>query len=265
MTRFFRTLAIGFSLTVAGIAQPRPERVLELASKRVAIFWDQFSAITCTELVSQRKFDPGGKILLQRAMSFDYLILLQLGGEDLLVEESRILKGKQPKELDRALLATSGFSTFQLILHPIYQPSYEFELEPGVEDSPNGKLQRLTFKHIRGRRSPSVLQLKSRDYPVEWQGRIWLQADTGTVVRLEAKLKAPMDDIGLQALSSDVQYAPHKLGNTNEGIWLPRSAIVSASTLRQRWQNTHQFTGYRRFGVDTDVKMELPKAEDPKP
>jgi hypothetical protein len=265
MTNSSRISVIAFSLVVHCSAQARLEPILEIASKRVGEFWDQFSAITCTELVSQRKLDPRGKLLLQRAMAFDYLILLQLGGEDLLVEESRILKGKQPKEPDRSLLATSGFSTFQLVLHPLYQSSYEFELEPGLEDSPNGKLQRLGFRHIRGRRSPSVLQLKSRDYPIEWQGRIWLQAATGSVVRLEANLKAPMDDVGLQRLSTDVQYAPLKLSGSKDEMWLPRIATVSAATLRQHWQNTHQFTAYRRFGVDTDVRMELPKAEDPKP
>jgi hypothetical protein len=36
-------------------------------------------------------------------------------------------------------------------------------------------------------------------------------------------------------------------------------AVVEAETKRQHWRNTHLFSDYRRFEVETQVKTALPQ------
>lgn len=253
--------AIVFELALAGALSAETtgmQAILQKAGDRVNEFWERFSAVTCTEAVVQRKLEPSGKTLVQKQSTFDYLILLQVNGDDLMVEESRVLQGKPGKETDRALLTTSGFSTLLLILHPLFQPSFEFR-QMLDEEIAGRRYLKLAFTHRAGKRSPSVLQLRSRSYPIEWQGIAWIDAGTYAVARIQAALAGPMTDVGMQTLNSDVQYAPVALKSGGGDPWLPQTARIEAATLRQRWQNLHQFTRYREFVVDTEVKVESPK------
>jgi len=254
-------VAVFNATAVLAQAGPQPaDLVAQLATKATA-FWDQFSAVTCTESVVQRKLEAGGKEIIRRKSDYDYLILLQLAGDELMVEESRILQGKAPKETDRALLSTNGFSTLLLIFHPLFQPSFDFSALP--DGTLAGKpLWRLQFIYRDGRRSPSVLQLRSREYPIAWRGVAWIDPASSAIVRIEAQLKAPMEDVGLQSLASDVSYESVAMKGT-PNVWLPKTAVVEAATKRQRWHNVHEFTHYRQFSVDTDSKVESPIGTKP--
>ena len=65
---------------------------------------------------------------------------------------------------------------------------------------------RVHFEHVHGKPTPSVLQLRSRDYPIEWQGTAWIDSATGNIARIQAALRSSLADIGLQKLESDVRY-----------------------------------------------------------
>jgi hypothetical protein len=263
MIKPFLTLAIGFELA-AGLAvgaepsAPAPlQDLLARAGQQVARFWDRFSAVTCIETIDQEKLSEDGKVLVKKHSSYDYLVLLQFSGDDLMVDESRVLQGKPAKESDRALLSTSGFSTLVLIFHPRFHGSYVFTDEGKDPQTP--LLQRVRFQHVRGQRSPSVLQLRSREYPIEWQGTAWLEFSTGNITRIQAGLQEPLVDVGLRNLESEVQYSPVSLRGQQELPWMPMTARIEAGTQHQHWRNLHQFTAYKEFSVSTDARTEAPK------
>jgi hypothetical protein len=261
MTRLISILAIVSELAAAEAVPAQAvsaETLVERAGKRVEEFWEQFSAVTCMETVTQTKLGNAGKVLLQRTSNFDYLVILQLAGDELTVDESRLLQGQAKKESERPLLSTAGFSTLVLIFHPLFQPSYEYTL--GDTREVKGRhLQEIRFEHIRGRRSPSVLQLRGRDYPLEWQGSAWIDPQSGYVARISVGLKASLEDVGLKKLSSEVQYSPIEFHAEKETAWLPEVAVVEANTEHQHWRNVHTFSRYRKFSVTTDAKTEGPK------
>lgn len=261
MIRSFSILVIGFKLAAApaaGAPAGSLDTLLDRAGRRVEEFWDQFSAVSCTETVQQVKLGASGKVLVQRTASYDYLVILQLAGDHLTVEESRVAQAQPKKESTKPLLTTSGFSTLLLIFHPVFQNSYQYTLA-GTEDTGGRRLQKVHFEHIHGRRSPSALQLRGRDYPLEWQGSAWIDPRTGYIDRISAELKASMDDVGLKKLSSEVQYTPVQFSTEKQTAWLPEVAVIEADTEHQHWRNTHMFSQYRRFSVSTDAKTEAPK------
>jgi len=263
MIRFSSIWVTAFSLAASASPGVTPARsatevLLDRTGKRVEEFWDQFSAVSCSETIQQVKLGPSGKVLVQRTSSFDYLVILQLAGDELTVEESRLPQGQQKKESTKPLLTTSGFATLVLIFHPLFQNSYQYTLG-AAEYSGNHKLQQVDFEHIPGRRSPSALQLRGREYPLEWKGTAWIDPATGYIDHISAALKNSMDDVGLKQLTSEVQYTPVRFSTNSQIAWLPEVAVIDASTQHQHWRNTHMFAGYKRFSVTTDAKTEGPK------
>jgi hypothetical protein len=262
MSRFSLIWVTGFSC-LACLGAPASEAgkgqsLLGRAGGRVEQFWNDFSAVTCTETVVQTKYAPNGKTILERKSAYDYLILMTWAGDELNVTESRVLQAKKEKETERPLLVTQGFATLLLILHPNFQSSYEFTLLP-EEQWQGRRMQRLQFRHLEGARSPSALELRGRDFPIEWEGSVWIDPQTFVVTRLQAGLKAPMEDLGLRYLTADVQYQLASLPGATSPMYVPVEAVIEAKTLKQHWKNLHRFSKYRTFSVDTKVKIEEPQ------
>lgn len=232
------------------VAPPPLEDVLTRTAQSVERFWQQFASVNCTEAVTQEKIGNKGKPVYRRDSVFDYLILLSLRGEDLSVEESRILQKETGKSTDLPLLMTSGFSTMQLIFHPYYQGSYEFQR---LEDEIAGhRLIRVSFRHVPGTRSTSVLRLRNRDYPLDLEGTAWINPDTWTIEQIDARLETPLEDLNLRSLGTVVRYAPYYFQSVSESAWLPVDASIDVETARQHWRNTHKFRDYRRFSVKSE-------------
>lgn len=262
MIRFLSILAIAFELAAGTaraadpVAAAPPDKLLARAEHRMEQFWDQFSAVTCTETVEQQKLGDDGKVLIKKRSAYDYLVLLLLSGGDLTVQESRLLQGKPAKEAGRALLSTSGFSTLALIFHPHFRESFVFSDQGADPNSP--WLHRLHFEQVHGKPTPSVLQLRSRDYPLEWQGTAWIESATANIARIRVALKSSLADIGLQKLESDVRYGAVSFAGHADSPWMPQTASIEADTVHQHWRNVHTFTRYKQFSVSTDSKTETP-------
>ncbi len=253
-----KRLASVLLLTTLGHAAGAPplQEILARAGKAVENFWNEFSAVNCIEEVAQVKFGKDTKPVLRQLSSFDYLISLQLAGSTLTVEESRVpvkAAARTPERLP--LLVTGGFSTLAFIFHPLFQSSFEYSPAEVEADG----LWRLQFRHVRGARSPSVLRLRQREYPIEWQGTAWLDPESGSVVRIAAALGGSMDDIGLKVLSAEVTYKRFEFKQHPGLHWLPATATIEAETPRQHWRNTHSFTNYKHFSVTTRTETEMPK------
>ena len=242
MIKSLLILATGFELSLTDVR------------RRVDEFWNQFQSVSYTESVTQVRLGPNNKPREQRVSSYESLTLLQLNGSGLAVDESRVQQGKIAGPPARPLLTSAGFATLLLILHPHYALSYEFTELPDQDG-----LRRVRFAHVKGSRTPSVLQVRGRDFPLEWQGIVWLEPGTARAVRVSASLGGPMEDIGLARLEADVRYGSVTFTHPDETFWLPVSATVDAETRRQHWRNIHQFTKYRRFTVDTNVKIAAPQ------
>jgi len=243
------------AVTPAGSATtPSIQDLLSRTAKSVQRFWDQFSSVNCTETVVQEKLGNEGKVQYEHDSTYDYLILMNLQGDDISVEESRLLKKEGGKSGNLPLLLTSGFSTLELIFHPYYQGSFEYErLEDEVVDG--HRLMRIRYRHVPGLRSTSVVRLRGQDYPLDLTGTAWIDPDNGAITKITAGLMSPMPDLNLRSLSAEVKYAPQEFPTASAPEWLPSEASVEVETARQHWRNIHKFTNYRRFSVKTETSV----------
>lgn len=250
------SIALPLLLLSAAVAQERPDPVAA-ARERVAGFLDLFSEVKCTEHVSQEKLSKNGHVEYREQSRFDYLVIAQSSDSDLSIEESRLEEQGATHKKNVPLLVTNGFATLLLVFHPYYKGSFEFS-PPETETSNGAMLSKVRFRHIQGRRSPTVLVLRGREYPLSLMGTAWINPTSGEVVRIEADLLDNMDDIGLHVLHSDVSYAPVRFRDMQTAPWLPSRAVIEVQTLRQHWRNVHEFSNYQHFGVDTHASVKSP-------
>jgi hypothetical protein len=247
-------MQLAMILTHETAPAPAMSEILARTGKSVQRFWTQLSSVNCTETVRQEKLGEAGKVQYAHDSIFDYLILMDLQGEEISVEESRILQKEAGKSSDLPLLLTTGFSTLQLVFHPYYQASFEFK--PLNDETVNGvRLLKIAFRHIHGMRSTSAVRLRGQNYPLDLSGTAWIDPDTGIVHKMTAGLETPMEDLNLRALRTEVIYAPQKFTTDSLAQWLPVEASIDVETVRQHWRNIHRFTEYRRFSVQTDTKV----------
>ena len=231
--------------------------LLDHVGRQVEKFWSNFGSVTCTEAVTQSKLGEKNKVLFVQHETFDYLIALQSSGQDISVDESRLEKVHTGSKGKASLLETNGFAIFTLLFHPLYQSRYQFRQLPDevVQDH---RLLRVAFEQVSRDHPLSVLQVRELEYPLQWRGTAWIDPVSWAVVRIQAGLGDSMADMGLLRLDADVTYSNVQF-NSSTSYWLPARAVIDAETKRQHWHNTHLFTGYKRFTVDTDVKISAPQ------
>jgi hypothetical protein len=258
-----RTVCFSIGITVFcllfpahGAADDQLGALIERTAKHVSSYLDVISETNCTERVLQEKLSDNGKVIQKQESTFDYLIILTMPGGELNLAESRITPedAKRGKKIQAPLLVSNGFSTLFLLFHPYYSAGFQFAALG--EESINGRmLAKIRFQHVPGMRSPLALAVRGREYPLDIHGTAWIDPATGTIAKLTADIDSGMEDVGLRAMHSEMRYAPVSFHNSAETIWLPEQAVIEVESRHERWRNTHQFSSYKRFAVDTKEQV----------
>lgn len=270
----FPLAAIAFPLlsACAPAQSTGTSEAIALAQKQIGQYLQQLGDLDCTETVTQEKLAENGHVLSSERDTFDYLIMMGGDENDFQLNESRLESpGTHHKLVATPMLVTNGIATVFLVFHPYYRDGFTFST--GAPEMVNGAPAiPIHFVHIPGRRSPAVLALRGRDYPLDLEGTAWLDEATKQVVKVDAGLERDMSDIGLRSLTIDVVYKVESVSGRKSQIALPEIATVDVVTPKQHWRNTHAFGGYKSFSTgaeqSTVVKVVTPQAgtsENPAP
>jgi hypothetical protein len=230
--------------------------LVERAGNHVSKFLDVISDVNCRERVLQEKLNEKGKTEEKAESTFDYLIMLSTSGGDFNLVESRIAPqdAKHPKKQSKPLLISNGFSTLFLVFHPYYAPGFHFAL--AGEEALGGKtFTKVDFRHIVGTRTPAALAVRGREYPLELSGSAWIDPKSGAIAKITGNVESGMEDVGLLTLRSKIRFAPVTFHGSQEAFWLPAQAVVEVESKHQHWRNTHEFSEYRRFSVETQEQI----------
>lgn len=227
--------------------------VLVRARKLVEKYFEQASNVVCTESVTQALVGKNGKASYREDSVFDYQMQASTNSGSLKLVESRDTRKAAFRDSARSLLITNGFTSMLLIIHPSYEASYTFE--PGGDESVDGTTYvRIQFKPVPGASSPAAMQLRGKNYPIPLSGTIWIEPQSGAVVKMIASMDSSLSDLGLQAMRSEIHYATVNFHDPEESYWMPVSAIIDVETPRQHWRNIHRFAGYKRFKATIQIE-----------
>lgn len=247
--------AISFATESGSPSVQGLDHLLARTSAQTASFLDQFSDVKCTEQVRQEKLGKDDKVELKEDSTYDYLVILTNTNGELNLSESRIpVKEAKRDRKNTSMLLSNGFATLFLVFHPYYSAAFKFSTA-GEEMLAGRLLQKVSFQHVPGMKSPAALALRGREYPLELSGTAWIDPETGSVVKIEAGIADTLQDVGLKALRSEIDFAPLKFADARQTYWFPTQARVEVETPRQHWRNLHQFTAYKKFSVTTEEQV----------
>ncbi len=242
----------------ASDAAPEAQKLNDLLARtadQTAGFLDQFSDVKCTELVRQEKLGKDDKVELKEESTYDYLVILTNSGGELNLSESRIPVHEAKRDRkNTSMLLSNGFATLFLVFHPYYSQAFHFNLA-GEEVSEGRTLEKVTFQHVAGMKSPAALALRGREYPLELSGTAWIDPQTGSIAKIEAGIADTLADVGLRSLESEIDFAPQPFPDSKLVYWFPTQARVEVETPRQHWRNLHRFTSYKKFSVSTEEQV----------
>ena len=230
------------------------------ARKSVEKFFEQSANVVSTERVTQAIVGKNSKPVYREESLFDYQLQASNNSGSLKLVESRDSRKAAFRDPARTLLITSGFASMLLVVHPMYEASYTFE-PAGEEVIDGAAIVKFSFKPVPGASSPAALQLRGHNYPLPLSGTLWIDPQSGAVLKLIAAVDSGVSDLGLQGMRSEIHYANVRFHDPEEIYWMPVSAIIDVETARQHWRNVHRFTQYRRFRGTIEVELqEKPKS-----
>ncbi len=224
------------------------------ARKLIDKFFEQTANVVCNEDVAQTMVGKNGKPVYREESVFEYQLQSKTSGGSLKLAESRETRKEAFRDANKTLLITNGFASMLLVLHQDYEPSYTFQ--PVGEEVIEGRtLVKIHFHPVPGASSPAAIQLRGRNYPLPLAGDVWIERESGSVVKLITSLESSLDDLGLHHLRSEIHYAIVQFHDPEESYWMPASAVIDVETPRQHWRNVHRFTSYKRFRATIQVNF----------
>jgi len=232
----------------------RADATILHSRKLIDAFFQQTSNVVCTENVSQTLVGKNNKPMYREDSIFEYQLQSNTHSGSLRLVETRDPRKAAFRDPYKTLLITNGFASMLLILHENYEASYVFEpvSEETVEDR---AVLKIRFKPISGASSPAAVQLLGRNYPLPLKGDIWIDEETGAVMKLVASLENSLEDLGLRDLRSEIHYSIVQFHAPEEAYWMPAAAVIDLETPKQHWRNIHRFTDYKRFRATIQVDM----------
>jgi hypothetical protein len=252
------TMLVGLAFAATTPASPEAQKLSDLLTRtadQTSLFLDQFSDVKCTEQVRQEKLGKDDKVELKEDSTYDYLVILTNAGGELNLSESRIpLQEAKRDRKNTSMLLSNGFATLFLVFHPYYAEAFKFTLA-GEEVVGGRVLQKVSFEHVPGMKSPAALALRGREYPLELSGTAWIDPQTGIITKIQAGIADTLQDVGMKALRSEIDFAPVAFSDSKLVYWFPTQARVEVETPRQHWRNLHQFTAYKKFTVSTEEQV----------
>jgi hypothetical protein len=265
--RRLRALALVGAFAIAGVpcgGQAPPGEIaanaspsldaLVVARKNVQEYFDKFSDLTCKESVTQFVLNGSGHAIYRENSAYDYQFQASSASGTLKFNETRSVRNPSYRDAARTLLVTTGFASLLLVAHPMFEASYVFE-PAGSEMMDGVSYAMVHFSPVPGASSPATLRLRGRNYPLPMSGTLWIEPESGAIVKVEAKVDSSLSDLGLAGMRSEVHYAPHRFQDPAESIWIAESAVIEVDTPRQHWRNLHHFTDYKRFSVNIHEEM----------
>ncbi len=244
------------AIAAGSVADPaflvRANNSLLLSRKLIDKFFEQTANVVCSEDVAQTMVGKNGRPMYREESVFEYQLQSSSRSGSLKLVESREARKEAFRDPTKTLLITNGFASMLLVLHQDFESSYTFQ--PVGEEVVDGRtLVKIHFAPVAGASSPAAIQLRGRNYPLPLAGDVWIERESGSVVKLISSLESSMDDLGLHGLRSEIHYAIVQFHDPDEAYWMPASAVIDVETPKQHWRNVHRFTSYKRFRATIQV------------
>jgi hypothetical protein len=229
--------------------------VLERVGQTGTLLFHDFPQITCDEEVFS-EVHPGMPRSTQ-LHKFRYIVMPRPVGDVPAFEEYRTdLKGNplDASILSDLIMITSNYASTWLYLSPADQHDSHFR-HFGIQTLRNRECHVVGFAQEPERaRSVGGLHIGGKSVVLLVQGLAWIDSETFQVLRIKTWLLAPRTDIGLSYQTSTVDFYRVQPSGFERVLWLPRDVTVVIDYRGVRFRNTHHYSDFKLFRVESTIK-----------
>ena len=232
-------------------------QVVSAAGQRMKELVENLRTLDAMEKVEHFRVDSFGSRGRQETRTFDYEVNITLSKSGAFVLNEYRNGSADPSQFP-ARIATQGLPAMALVLHPVMISDFDLTCE-GLGQWNGHPAWQIRFEQRADR--PSRMRayvIEHRSYAVPLKGRVWLDAATYQVQRLDSQLLKLIPEIGLTQERMAIDYGPVQF-QTHKELWLPLHADVYWERRRQRYYRRHTFSDFKLFGVESAQEIQAPK------
>ncbi len=232
--------------------------ILHGAGERMTQLVGNLEKFSATEHIEHFKVDTSGVLRGRETRSFEYVVLVsQSPVQGFQLDEYR--NGSTDPKQFPAEIATEALPVMALILHPLMVSDFKFTCE-GLGEWAGRPAWQVRFEQRKDRPNRiRYYKIQENYYPVALKGRIWIDAGTYQVLRLETDLIQPVKGIELTRERLSIEYAQVQFHSHDLQLWLPKTAELYWERHKRQYYRRHDFSDFKIFAVDTDQKFQRPK------
>lgn len=236
-------------------SQDELPEILSRVGERLKVFFTNFPNTTCSERITSTVDTPLQQAEMHYDHIFNYLVLAKGDTDQSLFREYRTDDRGQPVSMSGTEgVVTIGFAGAIEYFYPDYQPDSRFRLL-GREEVKGQDTYVVTFAQRPERgRDAQILTFGSQHGMAFMQGVAWIDAKAYEIVRLRTDILRETGDVDLRQETTEVEYAPVNFQQSNQQVWVPKEVTVSGQLGRYTFHNSHRYSDYRLFKVETEEK-----------
>ena len=221
-----------------------------------------FPNTSSIEAVQQEKLNRKGQVGGTLNQKFRYLCLLSTKPlEPGFIESRAGVAGNEgiAKGFSEGFMLTNGFTSAALIFHPKYRAESTFRYLG--QQKVNGRntyvvafAQIPASSHLTG-----TFRNGDKSSTTFTQGLAWMDSSTFQITRLYTELLAPIPELRVEKVSTNIDFNQVHFKQGNEAWWLPQSVTVTLDWNGKILRNRHEYSDFKLFNVDASEKIGNPK------
>ncbi len=172
-------------------------------------------------------------------------------------EEARTDEKGKPaglSKLPNLSFLTSGFAMDCIMLSTRQQSASLFRYLGKQASKPYAHL--IAFAQKPGTGIPGLFRAGEIETHFLSQGIAWIDPANLQVMRIKTDLLEPLPQLGLTHMTTEISYGDYRFGSTPRTFWLPREVVVTFRYGGRDFRNTHRYSDYRLFSVESYEKTE---------
>jgi hypothetical protein len=245
--------------------QDQLDSLLAKIGERVQAFFRDFSNTSSNEFVLMQRLNYNGGIEKQNSRKFNYLSIYHPNGTKPSLEEYRTDKNFKAVSQDAitGFYITAGYACISLNFHPGYQQGLRFRYLGQQTSYPRAHIIAFAQKPDTKELLIQFTDVGSRNaVGVPVQGIAWVDPRTFQILQLRVNLLAAGNHSPLTGQTTEIKFSEVRFGETQKQLWLPNEVIVTTQISNRTFRNLHRYSDYKLFAVNSDSKIEKPKARE---
>jgi len=232
--------------------------ILQKVGKDVATLFNDFPNVTSREEVTEQRLAITGAMHDEIYQEFRYLALVGPDRRSVGFREYRTDskgRGVRRQGLESGYLITQGFVSIPLYFHPLLQPDSKFRYL-GREVVKKRLTDVVAFAQTPQARDKERFEIGGKSVFVLLQGLAWIDPANNQIVQMRTDLRAPAPEIRLDSQTTHVSFAEVHFRGGSLRLWLPREVEVDTRCYGVTFRNTHSYSEYKLFTVQTQMTQE---------